>query len=193
MVKEPRPGRVKTRLGQEIGYVAAAWWFRRQVSGLLQRLRDPRWHLVLAVAPDAEGFASRVWPEDLPRIPQGQGDLGHRMARILRGMPPGPVVIIGADIPGVTRSHIWNAYRALGSAASVLGPAPDGGYWLVGLKRVAAVPFGVFDAVRWSTGHARADTAATLPKPIATIDVLRDVDTKADLDHLKRRRTSNEA
>ncbi|MEL7462130.1 MAG: TIGR04282 family arsenosugar biosynthesis glycosyltransferase [Pseudomonadota bacterium] len=182
MVKEPRPGRVKTRLGREIGHVAAAWWFRHQVAGLIKRVRDPRWQLVLAVAPDAEGLASRIWPKDVPRIPQGQGDLGDRMGRILRGLPPGPVVIIGADIPGVTPAHIWRAFRALGTAPSVLGPAPDGGYWLVGLQRCSAVPSRLFEGVRWSSANARADTAATLPSPIAQVDTLRDVDTKADLE-----------
>ena len=71
MLKEPRPGRVKTRLGREIGLTGSAWWFRHQTRSLLMRLRDPRWQIVLAVAPDAEGLTSRVWPADLPRIPQG--------------------------------------------------------------------------------------------------------------------------
>ena len=83
MVREPRPGRVKTRLGREIGMTAAAWWYRHQTRRLLSRLRDPRWTLLLAVSPDAQGLASRVWPLDLPRLPQGRGDLGQRMARVL--------------------------------------------------------------------------------------------------------------
>ena len=70
MVKEPHPGRVKTRLGRDLGMVGAAWWFRHQTAKLLRRLRDPRWDLVLAVSPDAEGLASRVWPADLPRFAQ---------------------------------------------------------------------------------------------------------------------------
>ncbi|MEO1238473.1 MAG: TIGR04282 family arsenosugar biosynthesis glycosyltransferase [Pseudomonadota bacterium] len=193
MVKAPRPGRVKTRLGREIGHVAAAWWFRRQVAGLLRRLRDPRWQMVLAVAPDAEGLNSRVWPADLPRIPQGPGDLGDRMRRIMRGMPPGPVVIIGADIPGVTQGHIWRAFRALGREQSVVGPAPDGGYWLIGLKRTFALRPDFLEGVRWSTDNALLDTMRTLPRPFAAVDTLADVDTKADLDHLSRRNTSNDA
>ena len=51
MVKEPHPGRVKTRLGRELGMIAAAWWFRHQVARLLRRVEDPRWRLVLAVSP----------------------------------------------------------------------------------------------------------------------------------------------
>ncbi|WP_164660734.1 TIGR04282 family arsenosugar biosynthesis glycosyltransferase [Tropicibacter sp. Alg240-R139] len=182
MVKEPRPGRVKTRLGRDIGMVGAAWWFRHQTRRLIRRLRDPRWRIVLAVAPDREGLESRIWPLDLLRAPQGRGDLGDRMARMLRGMPPGPVCVIGADIPGITRALVARAFEALGSHEMVFGPAPDGGYWLVGAKRASALPINMFVGVRWSTKHALADTIATLPgRRIALVDELRDVDTKADL------------
>ncbi|UWQ91301.1 TIGR04282 family arsenosugar biosynthesis glycosyltransferase [Rhodobacteraceae bacterium M382] len=182
MVKVPRPGRVKTRLGRDIGMDAAAWWFRHQSARLIRRLRDPRWQIVLAVAPDVAGMASKVWPADLHRIPQGNGDLGDRMGRILRSMPAGPVCIIGADIPGITRTHVARAFAALGDHDAVFGPAFDGGYWLVGAKRVAALPSGMFRNVRWSTPHALADTIATLPgRRIAQVDQLRDVDTVLDL------------
>src|SRR5680860_474292 len=106
MLKEPRPGRVKTRLGRDIGMVAAAWWFRNQTARLIRQVQDPRWQVILAVAPDRAGLASRVWPAHLPRIAQGGGDLGDRMARLMRVLPPGPVCIIGGDIPGVRKHHI---------------------------------------------------------------------------------------
>ncbi|WP_147126823.1 TIGR04282 family arsenosugar biosynthesis glycosyltransferase [Shimia ponticola] len=182
MLKEPHPGRVKTRLGRSIGMTAAAWWFRHQTRRLIRRLEDPRWDLVLAVAPDREGMESRIWPEHLPRMPQGAGDLGDRMARVFRSMPPGPVCIVGADIPGIGPQEVARAFRALGSSDAVFGPAPDGGYWLIGLKRVAAVPATLFDGVRWSTEHALADTRVSLPGlRIALVDELRDVDEVTDL------------
>ncbi len=182
MVKEPRPGRVKTRLGRDIGMTAAAWWFRHQVAALLRRLEDPRWQIVLAVAPDHEGLQSRIWPGHLPRWPQGRGNLGDRMARMLRRAPPGPACIIGADIPGIKRHHIAQAFAALGHAEAVFGPAPDGGYWLIGLKRTRALPSGLFSGVRWSSVHALADTRNTIPDHrIAQIATLRDVDTADDL------------
>ncbi|WP_319825378.1 TIGR04282 family arsenosugar biosynthesis glycosyltransferase [Thalassovita sp.] len=181
MLKEPRAGRVKTRLARDIGRVGAAWWFRHQVARLLRRIEDPRWRVVLAVAPD-RAVGSRVWPERFLRVPQGGGDLGDRMARMLRSMPPGPVCIIGGDIPGVTRAHLARAFRALGDHDAVFGPAPDGGYWLVGLKRVGAVPDGLFQGVRWSSEHALADSVNSLRgRRVALVDVLRDVDTAADL------------
>ena len=189
MVKEPRPGRVKTRLAGQIGTTAAARWFRTQSLSLLRRIEDPRWQTVLAVSPDRDGFASRVWPAHLPRVPQGRGDLGQRMARILGLLPPGPVCIIGADIPDISRLHVARAFDALGGNDAVFGPAMDGGYWLVGLKRVSPAPPDLFKNVRWSTEHALADSAATLPgHRIAYVDRLQDVDTHDDLDRLKRAR-----
>ncbi|WP_420585912.1 TIGR04282 family arsenosugar biosynthesis glycosyltransferase [Ruegeria sp.] len=182
MVKEPRPGRVKTRLGRDIGMVGAAWWFRHQTRSLIRRLRDPRWQIVLAVSPDREGLTSRIWPADLPRAPQARGDLGDRMGRMLRGMPKGPVCLIGADIPGITPGHIARAFDALGQAQMVFGPAPDGGYWLVGAQRYGALPSHLFRDVRWSTENTLADTLATVPgMRVALLDQLRDVDTVADL------------
>ena len=182
MLKEPTPGRVKTRLGRDIGMGEAARWFRRQALRTIARLRDPRWTLVLAVSPDAEGLRSRVWPQDLPRVAQGSGDLGARMGRLMRSLPPGPVLIVGADIPGLTRRNVANAVRALGKADAVVGPATDGGYWLVGLKRVRAVPPFLFENVRWSSEHALADTVRTLTTDrITLVDTLSDVDTAADL------------
>lgn len=180
MVKEPRPGRVKTRLGRSIGMTDAAWWYRHQTARLLRRLHDPRWDIVLAVAPDREGMASRIWPPHLARWPQGRGDLGRRMARALAATR-GPSVLIGSDIPGITRHHIACAFHALGKAPSVIGPAPDGGFWLVGLRHPGNAPRGLFADVRWSHPDTLSDTLPTLPQPVALIDTLADVDEAKDL------------
>lgn len=180
MVKEPRPGRVKTRLGQSLGMTSAAWWYRHQTRDLIRRLHDPRWEMVLAVAPDHEGMKSRVWPAGLKRQPQGTGDLGSRMARALAATT-GPSVLIGSDIPGILPSHLTHAFRSLGHAASVIGPAPDGGFWLVGLRHPRYSPAGIFRNVRWSQSETLQDTYPTLPQPVAHIDMLQDVDDIDDL------------
>ncbi|MEK6205486.1 MAG: TIGR04282 family arsenosugar biosynthesis glycosyltransferase [Amylibacter sp.] len=188
MVKEPRAGRVKTRLGRDIGMTNAAWWFRHQTHRLIRALgRDARWQTILAVSPDFDGLQSRIWPGYLPRWPQGRGSLGDRMAAIFMGAPYGRVVIIGADIPGVTPALIEKAFRALGDHDAVFGPATDGGYWLVGLKRGAcAIPAGMFQDVHWSTEHALADTVMTLGDArVAYIDTLQDVDHASDLALIK--------
>ncbi|MBL1436701.1 MAG: TIGR04282 family arsenosugar biosynthesis glycosyltransferase [Rhodobacteraceae bacterium] len=178
MLKEPVAGRVKTRLGQDIGMTTSAWWFRHQSAALIRRLQSPRWETWLAVAPDT-ALHSRCWPAQLPRMAQGQGDLGARMARILRSSK-GPVVLIGGDIPGVEQKHIAEAFRQLGQQELVFGPATDGGFWLVGKHQ--RVPHGLFENVRWSCpttlteAHASAGAAR-----VGKVSTLSDVDTARDL------------
>ncbi len=179
MVKEPRPGQVKTRLARDIGVIDATWWFRRQVRALLRRLDDPRWDLVLAVAPDYRGLASRQFPAHLPRHPQGRGDLGARMSRHLRN---GPVCVVGSDIPGLKPIHVEKAFTALRSHDIVFGPAPDGGFWLVGQSARRAVSPGIFAGARWSSQYALADSVASVRgQSVGFVDVLDDVDDAADL------------
>ncbi len=182
MVKEPRPGRVKTRLGRDIGLTRSAWWFRHQSAALLRRIQDPRWQVVLAVSPDREGLQSRIWPRHLPRFPQGRGNLGDRMARMMSLAPNGPVCVIGADIPGINRNTLWSAFQALKNNDAVFGPAMDGGYWLVGLRNGGHVPNGLFDGVRWSSETTLSDSVASLgSRRVALVDPLHDVDTIDDL------------
>jgi hypothetical protein len=180
MVKAPRPGRVKTRLAREIGEMAAVRFHRHNTATVIRRLRDPRWRLMLAVAPEAVD-AARWWPRDLPRVSQGPGDLGARMAHVFAQAGTGPALIVGSDIPGITAGRIAAAFGALRGADAVIGPAPDGGYWLVGLRRGPG-PRGMFDGVRWSGPHARADTIANLEARglrVALADELSDVDDAA--------------
>lgn len=171
---------VKTRLGAEIGMPAAAWWFRHQIRSLLRRLRDPRWQIVLAVSPDRGVVQGRFWPSDLPRIGQGRGDIGQRMARALHRFP-GPVVLIGADIPRVAKEHVAEAFALLGAARSVVGPATDGGFWLIGLRSSVPRMNDLFAGIRWSHPHTMRDTLPRLPAPVATVETLSDVDTASDL------------
>ena len=184
MVKEPRPGRAKTRLGRDLGLVPAAWWFRHQTARLIREVgRDPRWRTWLAVSPDVEGMASRVWPADIARVPQGRGDLGARMRRLMIAALPGPVAVIGGDVPGITAGGIRDAFAMLGRCEAVFGPAEDGGYWLVGLaRRGGRVPPGLFAGVRWSTADALADSLRTVEGArVGYVRSLRDVDTISDL------------
>lgn len=181
MVRESLPGRTKTRLGREMGMVAAAWWYRHQCRRLIREVAcDRRWRTILAVSPDVAGMTSRFWPAGITRVPQGRGDLGQRMTRLLSHRGSGPRIVIGSDIPGVRRHHIARAFAALGRHDAVFGPAEDGGFWLVGLRR--RPPVGMFRGVRWSTSHVLADGLETMPDlSVALIDRLRDVDTVQDL------------
>ena len=180
MAKAPRLGRVKTRLAADVGAVAALAFYRRTLEDTVRRLAaDRRWRTWLAVSPDVGGHG---FPAGIPRLPQGGGDLGARMGRLMAVPPPGPVVIVGADIPDIPPDAVAGAFRALGRADAVFGPAADGGYWLVGLKRRPRLPE-IFDRVRWSTPRALADTVANLPAGtgVAYVDTLADVDDGKDL------------
>jgi len=181
MAKAPVAGRVKTRIAAELGVGAALRFSRHSLASLLQRVAaDPRWTTTLAVTPDV-ATASGVWPPSVPRMAQGGGDLGARMQRLFDCARPGPVVLIGTDIPGIARAHIAAAFDLLGRHDVVLGPAADGGYWLIGLRRRPRI-LRPFCTVRWSTEHALADTLAHLSgRSIARLPILADVDTPADL------------
>jgi rSAM/selenodomain-associated transferase 1 len=172
----PRLGAVKRRLARGIGAMAALRFYRGQLAAVLRATgRDRRWTTLLAATPDRQRAR---WPLRLKRIAQGGGDLGRRMGRAMRRHRR--VVLIGSDIPGIAATDIATAFRALGRAQAVFGPAEDGGYWLVGLgPRRPARPFA---AVRWSTAHALADTLANFRgRRVALLRRLRDVDTAADL------------
>lgn len=180
MVKVPEAGRVKTRLAEEIGVVGATWFYRHTTAAILARLaRSRRWQTVLAVSPD-RGIAQAFWPRSITRIRQGGGDLGQRMQRAMRGQGPGPVVVIGTDVPGIRPTHIAAAFRLLGRCDAVLGPAADGGYWLVGQKRRPR-EIAMFDNVRWSTPNALSDTLRNIRTcRIGFVATLTDVDTAED-------------
>jgi uncharacterized protein len=176
MAKEAVAGRVKTRLARDVGLGTATRFTRQGTASLLQRLaRDARWQSYLAVTPDA-GTASRCWPDHVIRVAQGAGDLGQRIQRLMQLAPPGPALLVGTDIPGITAAHVALAFRLLGSHDAVFGPARDGGYWLVGLKRRPRL-LRPFQRVRWSTPHALSDTLANLEgKAVAFVGTLGDVD-----------------
>lgn len=184
MAKQPKAGAVKRRLARGIGAVAAARFHRTTLRHTLMRLgTDPRWRTYLAVTPDS-ALAGSCWPSwpRISRIPQGQGDLEDRMQTLFDRMPSGPVVLVGSDIPGISRTHIADAFRLLGQADAVFGPAQDGGYWLVGFKRSPG-RLAPFDDVPWSTDQALAATCANLKgRKIAFTATLSDVDTADDLE-----------
>jgi rSAM/selenodomain-associated transferase 1 len=182
MAKSPRLGAVKRRLAHEIGDVAALRFYRTcLLQSLLRLMHDKRWRLALAVTPDRDsGLGLRPLRHRLALLPQGSGDLGTRMRRIFAALPPGPVIIVGSDIPALRAAHVAEAFKCLGNADAVFGPALDGGYWLIGLKRTRGVPR-IFAGVRWSSPHALADTLASLKAMrIAFAATLGDVDSAED-------------
>ena len=187
--RAPQAGRVKRRLAREIGALAASRFVNATLARQLRRFaRQPHWTLWLYVTPDG-ATAHPAW-RGLRRVRgQGTGDLGRRMARPFKELPAGPIVLVGSDIPAMDRRHIARAFALLGRHDLVFGPARDGGYWLIGAKRLRPLPQGLFRDVRWSTEHALADTRANVPGTltVALADTLDDVDTAADLARLVER------
>jgi hypothetical protein len=185
MAKAPRAGRTKQRLAASVGAVSAARFYRICLAHTLMRLgRDPRWRMVLAISPDSD-VAAPLWPRGIERLPQGGGDLGARMQRLFRRLPPGPAIIVGSDIPAIRPSDIARAFRLLGNGDAVFGRAADGGYWLVGLRRSPRL-LAPFACVRWSSPHALADTLRNLKgRRIAFAATLSDIDTEANYRRLR--------
>jgi glycosyltransferase A (GT-A) superfamily protein (DUF2064 family) len=159
---------------------------------LIRRLEDPRWKITLYVTPDIYQTKGRFWPfhlryaGHLKRVGQGAGDLGTRMQKAFDREDKGAVVIIGSDIPSIQKSHISEAFQSLKTHGVVLGPAHDGGYWLVGQRRFPKV-YQLFNNVRWSSEYTLEDTVKNIPthEECQYLECLRDVDYGVDLDYYK--------
>jgi rSAM/selenodomain-associated transferase 1 len=180
--RAPQLGGGKRRLAHDIGAVRAVRFERLMLGSLLRRLgRDRRWRLRLAVTPDCTVRRARhsfgLGQSGIEAVGQGPGDLGRRRRRALAQAPPGPAVLIGADIPAVQARHIAAAFRLLGRHDLVFGPAADGGFWLIGARRRPRLP-PLFACVRWSSPDALADTLRGLPRGVSVgfVDTLEDVD-----------------
>lgn len=151
----PEPGRAKTRLIPALGAAGAAALHRRLTERTVMAVRESGLSLEVRVtgAPIST-FAAWLGVETI--IDQGEGNLGERLTR---AGPPYPTLFIGADAPDLTSALLRNAADALLHASATIGPAADGGYWLLGLAR--EVP-GVFGAIDWSTAAVFAQTMARL-------------------------------
>lgn len=190
LARAPRPGRVKTRLAREIGDEAAVDAYRRVGAGVAAAVGSEFDLTVWYDPPDAEG-EMRDWLGDHEYRAQQGGDLGERMSRAFaahfdRG--DRPVLAIGADAPGVGPAIMREAVQALGEADVVLGPALDGGYYLLGLNRPAP---SLFEGVPWGTCRVLQVTVALCVAHdlrVRRLAPLRDLDTAADLEALGLRR-----
>lgn len=174
--KFPRAGAVKTRLIPALGAAGAAALHRRLVERTLATLRasGARFTLCTSGAPVA---AFTEWlGNDVRCIDQGEGDLGARLARV-----PAPAILLGADVPDLAPQHLQQAAAALEEVPVVIGPAHDGGYYLLGFRQ--PVPF-LFADMPWGTGAVRAETERRLAeRGIAwrQLEHLADCDRPEDL------------
>lgn len=181
MARVPVAGRVKTRLARDVGTSEAIRFYRSAASALIARLAGlPFFETWITVTPDADA-SSRQFPLHVRRMGQGGGDLGRRMQSPMRQLPPGPVCVIGTDIPGIEVAHLRRAFRELGRRSIVFGPAEDGGFWLVGQRRRPRL-LEPYAGVRWSQPDTLQRILASLnPRDVAFTDRRADVDTRDDL------------
>jgi rSAM/selenodomain-associated transferase 1 len=180
--KWPRPGAVKTRLGDTPEWGARV--ARAFLLDTLERLAalDARRVLVFAPRESEADFAALALGR-FGLIPQADGDLGQRLSGFFNRQLEGgaaAVLAVGADSPTLPVEYVTRAFDELERADVVLGPATDGGYYLVGCGRRLPP---LFENVRWSTGHVLADTIARLNDPRWRVSLLPpwyDVDTPSD-------------
>lgn len=181
--RAPYVGRVKTRLAEEVGPARALAAYR--VMG--RRVADAvatRFPLTVWYTPPDAGSAMHDWLGTHRYRPQSPGDLGARLAGAVAAHfaeGDGPVIAIGADAPSVNADVVSEAVRALEAADVALGPCPDGGYYLIGLR--AAVPEAFAD-IPWGGPEVMRVTIARCHEAGRTVALLaerRDVDTAEDL------------
>jgi rSAM/selenodomain-associated transferase 1 len=194
-VKYPAAGRVKTRLAEELGADRAAAVYATFIVGLTDQFRSTAETRVLCYSPatdEVREYFAAIAGSEFELWPQPEGDLGIRMgqffAKRLR-QPEDRVVIIGSDSPTLPRAYVARAFEMLKDADCVLGPATDGGYYLIG-QRSFARP--IFDGIEWSTSRVLDQTVVLLMKAAARLALLPpwyDVDTPDDwrmlIDHLR--------
>ena len=190
--KRPLPGYAKTRLGAGIGAEQAAGVYARllytYLTGVIcERLPDTVLELAAASAEDCAYF-EQAFPEMMVR-PQIKGDLGARMSNSFQqAFREGAeaVVLTGSDIPELTVAIVRQAFELLrlpddsDRLPGVIGPATDGGYYLIGMRAPGA---GLFDKVAWSTDAVLAQTLAKAAQELvhlALLPELSDIDVQDD-------------
>ncbi|MCX5875030.1 MAG: TIGR04282 family arsenosugar biosynthesis glycosyltransferase [Deltaproteobacteria bacterium] len=186
----PEPGRTKTRLIPTLGAHGAAALQRRMSEAIVTRMAA--FAADYPVSPeiryaDGNQQAMEAWlSSDIPCLDQGEGDLADRLLRAFaQAFTQGAqsVVVIGADCPGLTPTLFAQAFAALARKDLVLGPAMDGGYYLIGLNRPAP---SLFAKIPWGGGEVLAATlkqAQALELATHMLEPLADVDRPEDLRH----------
>src|SRR5262249_5819617 len=181
--KRPAPGAVKTRLAAETSPEWAAAVAAAFLHDVLGRLAAVEARRVLAFAPpDALPYFAEAARGRFSLTPQGDGDLGRRMAAFFQeqfAAGADRVVLVGTDSPTLPAARVEEAFADLRHADVVLGPATDGGYYLIGCAR--PVP-ALFEGVAWGGPRVLLESVGRLPAAcrLALLPPWYDVDTLAD-------------
>lgn len=172
----PRAGEAKTRLAPVLGDEGAAALHRRMVERTLATVRASGLPFALWTT-GAEHAQFRDWlGDDVPLVEQGEGDLGARLSRVST-----PAILLGADVPDLAPSHLRKAADNLREVPAVIGPAVDGGYYLLGLAH--DMPF-LWQDMEWGSARVLQETGNRLEAAgiaFRLLETLADCDRPEDL------------
>lgn len=184
----PEPGKTKTRLIPVLGAEGAAIFQRRMTEQKLAEVRELQGFYSISVEVHFAGGNQQLMQDwlgsNIIYQKQSDGDIGCRMASAFQasfaaGM--NSVVLIGTDCPDLNHQLMAEAFKALELHDLVLGPAQDGGYYLIGLRRL--IPE-LFTGITWSTAEVLQQTqsiAQKLELAVAYLPLLSDIDRPEDL------------
>ncbi|MGC2062888.1 MAG: TIGR04282 family arsenosugar biosynthesis glycosyltransferase [Thermodesulfovibrionales bacterium] len=186
MIKYPEPGRVKTRLARDLGPEKAALICRQLTERVMEQTVPVigEYHRSVFYDPPERRQDFVSWLPNENFTAQKGSNIGERMDNAIRYLLENgaeKAVITGADIPDLANGIIMQALKMLDHADVAVGPARDGGYYLIGLK--SPMPE-LFRNIHWSTGDVFAETVSILKrsgKSFGVLPVLSDLDTIEDL------------
>lgn len=186
-VKLPEKGKVKSRIAQRMGEDLVLILYENMVLDTIDMLTRGRFPFrICFTPPDARDRITAWLGQGYHAVPQIGDDLGERMEKAFKQVFSEGVeeaLLIGSDIPGLTAGIVDEAFSALRTNEAVIGPAEDGGYYLIGFNNRAFVP-DIFHGMAWSTGTVFRETMDKLHDAsltVPTLPALNDMDTVEDL------------
>ena len=191
MVRHPYSGTVKTRLSPRLPAAARARLYHAFVADKLEQLRTLRGAIpwLVYTPPNEEPWFRELAGPGVRLVAQCEGTLGERVAGAFSALfaQHAGVILVDSDTPNLPANYLQAAVDAIARAAPlVIGPADDGGFYLVGLSRPEPR---LFDAIEWSSTRTRALTLAAATRlglPVQLLPPWYDVDRPEDLVRLER-------
>lgn len=179
-IKNPIPGQVKTRLAKDLGEEKAVEYYKKLLKitrDEAQKAKAKKWLCYGDFVNSQDEWSEEVFVKKL----QLGGSLGDRMSMFFKeGFKAGfkRIIIIGSDCPELLSSDLDEAFNILKNSDAVIGPANDGGYYLLGLSK----DVDLFQNKEWSTESVFADTLKDLKKENLSFEIVAE---KIDLDTLE--------
>lgn len=184
----PAPGEVKTRLVPPLSPDSAVELYRAFLGDLFERLVQTKSSPTVFYSGNEAGELAALMPKPWPLVAQVSGDLGARMVAAfdhLLAKPGDRAVIIGSDSPDLPLMYLKRAFQRLKHRDVVLGPAMDGGYYLIGLRARAPK---LFEKIAWGESTVFAQTTGVIAREGLSLSLLPpwyDVDDSRSLDLLR--------